>query len=118
MQERLKNMTQEIRQFIAPILLLMLVACGQKEAAVEVPKGPPIPTLNVSQILDMSKNERQELERRCLGVTHPTCTELKSDSFNKLRDFRIASCKTNAAFKGLSDRYEGMREERKCDEMF
>lgn len=107
-----------MKKSVAPLILLLLTACGQKESVVEIPKGPPIPTLTVSQILDMSKNERQELERRCLGVTHATCTELKSDSFNKLKDFRIASCKTNAAFKGLSDRYEGIREERKCDEMF
>jgi hypothetical protein len=103
---------------LAAITLLMLTACGKKDETVAEPKAPPIPTMTVNQILDMSKNERQELERRCLGISHPTCNELKGDSFKKLKDLRISMCRLGAAQKGLYDRSGAAREERQCDEMF
>jgi len=111
-------MKNSIKLILAASAVALLAACGQKEAVVEVPKAPSIPTMTVREILDMSKNERQELERRCLGVSHPTCTELKGDSFRQLKDFRISLCRVGAAQKGLYDRYEAAREEKKCDEMF
>lgn len=110
-------MKTAIKYTLAACVVVLLAACGQKEAVIEVPT-PPIPTLSVSEIIDMSKNERQELERRCLGVSHETCSNLKSDSFQKRKDLRIAMCKAGASYTGLSDRNKAAREERKCDEMF
>ena len=117
------------------ISLSILTACGEKNEPVAQKKtpnvqkkepvqtappaqAPIIPNLKVDQLLKMSKNERQELERRCLGVSHPTCSELKGDGFRKMMDLEVSYCKSNAARKGLYDRSEGAREERKCNEMF
>lgn len=58
---------------------------------------PNIPSYDVSSVRALSKNERQELERRCLGVDHPTCTLLKSDSLKTMEDLDRAFCETKVA---------------------
>lgn len=111
-------MLKTVKFVLAVTAVATLVACGKQEVAVEKPKEPQIPELTASELLDMTKNERQEIERRCIGQSHTTCSELKGDSFKKMKDFRISLCRVGAAQTGLSDRYEGAREERKCDDMF
>jgi hypothetical protein len=111
-------MNNTIKLILAASAIALLVACGKKDETITEPKAPSIPIMTLNEILDMSKNERQELERRCLGVSHPTCTELKGDSFKRSKDFRVSLCRLGAAQKGLYDRSEAAREERKCDEMF
>jgi hypothetical protein len=107
-----------IKLLFAFAIVVSLAACDEQKSVVVETKSPPIPDLTLNQILDMSKNERQELERRCLGVTHKTCTDLKSDSFRRAKEFRIASCNVDASFKGLSDPGAAARARRKCDELF
>lgn len=105
--------------FSIAIVLILLTACNNnKENALVEPKGPTIPTLSAAQIMDMSKNERQELERRCLGITHPTCTELKGDEFAKLKNRKLQRCRLDASHIYVFDRNEGKRLERLCDELF
>ena len=92
------------RNFIAIVALTLLAACT-REASDETAKqasstSPNIPTLDASQILDLSKIEQDELQRRCLGVTHPTCAELKSDSFKNLRNLRKSMCETARLMNG------------------
>jgi len=99
--------------------LVLLAACGKEDEASSEPKAPLIPTLTSTQLIEMSKNERQELERRCLGISHPTCTVLKGDSFNSLKKAYLASCRLRAAQKGfLKERYVIEREYRICDEKY
>ncbi len=113
-------MKVEIKLIIATSILASLLACGDQNNAStpQVSATPSIPTYTLNQLLDMTKNERQEIERRCLGVTHQTCTDLKSDSFRKLKEVRISSCNVDASFTGLSDPVEAARKRRKCDELF
>jgi len=97
------------------LALIIAVASG---FSVVTNASAQIPSLTLKQILDLSKNERQELERRCLGVSHPTCTELKSESFKKLRDLRISLCRSGASQTGLYDQRKAAKEERECDNLF
>ena len=110
-------MKNAIKYTLAAIFFALLTACGEKAEPKAEPKAPSIPTMSVHQILDMSQNQRQELERRCLGVSHPTCDEFAKGSVKRLMELRISLCKVDAAQKGLYDRYGAERDERKCDEM-
>ena len=65
---------------------LMLSACSDSSK-----KESKFPSFSVTQIIDMSKNEREELERRCLGVSNSSCSNL-SDAKSKMRA-RVDSCK-------------------------
>jgi hypothetical protein len=56
---------------IAAVAAALLTACDKPPPAVE---KAPIPS--VYSWLDLSANEFQEIERRCLGVSHPTCDAL------------------------------------------
>ena len=103
---------------LALSLATVITACENKNTVQVEPKTPAIPTLTVNQIMDMSKNERQELERRCLGVTHETCAALKSESFETLKRLRISMCNVDASYKGLTDSAEAARARRKCDDLF
>ena len=113
-------MKVEIKLIIATSILASLLACGDQNNANTPPVSatPSIPTYTLNQLLDMTKNERQEIERRCLGITHQTCTDLKSDSFRKLKELRISTCNLDASYKGLSDAGEAARARRKCDDLF
>ena len=110
-------MKKIIKYKLAASLLALLMACGEKAEPKAEPKAPPIPTMSLNEILDMSKNQRQELERRCLGVSHPTCDAFTKGSVERLMNFKISTCKAVAAQKGLYDRFGAERDERKCDEM-
>ena len=90
----------------------LITACGQQTAtAPDVPKEPPFPTFTNAQLLDLSKGERQELERRCLGVSNKTCDEFKSDDFKKQDAFRKSMCDT----KDAMDKMTGGRRDAECE---
>jgi hypothetical protein len=63
--------------------LFLLAACNKSEDKTTAQLTPVLPMLKAKDLADLSRNELDELERRCLGLTHPTCTELKSDDFKK-----------------------------------
>lgn len=95
----------------AALLVGMLTACDQQKTAADqqntqVPseqkenRGPEIPILSVNQILDLSKNEFNEIERRCLGARSETCTNMKSESYTTLRDLRKSLCETGRLLDG------------------
>lgn len=92
------------RLSLAVAILTLLAACERSPTSASTTSGAPsvpsIPTLDATQILDLSKNEQSELERRCLGVTHPTCTEMKSEGFKSLRDLRKSLCETERLVSG------------------
>jgi len=106
------------KSLLVASVFLFLAACGKKDEVTEETAVPPIPNMTVNQIVKMTKNERQELERRCLGVSHETCTNLKSDEFEKSKAFDLALCRASASMTGLTDRYAGRVEEKKCDDLF
>ncbi len=87
-------------------------------AAIAIAEKPNIPDLKRSEIMELSKNERQELERRCLGVSHPTCIELKSKSFKMLMGLKFTTCEAAAAAKSIIDPYEGRIAKGVCNEQF
>ena len=103
--------------FVALVATVTLVACGNKDVAVSAPQKPDVPYMSLSQLTELSKNERQELERRCLGVDHPTCTELKGSSLQTQINFKVSSCKVSAAMTGMSNPYAGRQAEAKCDDL-
>ena len=51
--------------------VVLLTACDKPPTELE---KSPIPI--VSDWMALSKNEFEEIERRCIGVSHPTCTVL------------------------------------------
>ena len=70
----------------AVLAVTLLSACDQPQPpAVQKPSIP-----RVSNWIDLSENEFQEIERRCLGVSHPTCDGLSKgrESRKRLADFR------------------------------
>ena len=85
----------------ATALCLTVAACGNSgsdgSSNTSQPSKPNIPSYDVSSVLQLSKNERQELERRCLGVDHPTCTLLKSNSLKTMEDLDRSSCELEVA---------------------
>lgn len=103
--------------FVVLVAAVTLVACGNKDVAESAPKKPDVPSISYSELTELTKNERQELERRCLGVDHPTCTELKGSALKNWIELEISSCKVSAAMTGFSDRYAGRQEEAKCDDL-
>jgi len=88
------------------LLLSLIVGCERRESdsasATPTPTGPNIPSLDVSQLANLTKNERDEIERRCLGANHPTCDALKSDSFRKLWELKVAHCNTKESMRQIS----------------
>lgn len=77
------------------IFCLVLTACKPVEVEVEKTKESPFPYFTTSQLLDLSKNERNELERLCLSnAQKPVCIDLKSDGFKNLEKFRKGMCET------------------------
>lgn len=114
-----------IKFTLAALVFLFIRACGKRDEVVTGPKESMIPNLTVNQILDLTRNERQELERRCLGSSNTTCIELKSELYTTLRDMKISRCETRVAFKDLEnsislapDREGLAREKQKCRDMF
>jgi hypothetical protein len=103
---------------LAFYIITSQVACDSKHDAKVEPKTQLIPKLTLTEIMNMTKNERQELERRCLGVSHETCSLLKSESFENLKRLHISGCIADASMKGLSSAEEGARARRKCDDLF
>lgn len=97
-----------MKLFWATSLCLVVAACGNSGSvggnSTPQPSQPNIPSYDLSSASDLSKNERQELERRCLGVDHPTCTLLKSDSLKNLDNFSKALCEAQAAQNGITGR--------------
>ena len=90
------------------IFALVVAACGknsEQESQEIVKKEQPLQSFNVDQItllpqeivkneaafpyftvdeiILLNKNERSELERRCLGLHNQTCTNFKSEEFLK-----------------------------------
>lgn len=80
----------------ATALCLTVAACGNSSnggsSNTSQPYQPNIPSYDVSSVSGLSKNERQELERRCLGVDHPTCTLLKSDLLKAMDNLDQSLC--------------------------
>lgn len=82
-----------------------LVACGEKTPdAAAAPQAPAIPNLSIDELLALNKNERQEMERRCLGSTDATCVRFKSDDFKKRDNLERSFCSAGKAM----DRATGM----------
>lgn len=85
----------------ATALCLTVAACGDSSSGgsskTSQPSQPNIPSYDLSSVRQLSKNERQELERRCLGIDHPTCTLLKSDSLKRLENLDRSFCETEVA---------------------
>jgi hypothetical protein len=79
-----------MKNFIfAALFAALLSACDQPQPpAVEKPSIP-----SVSNWHNLSENEFQEIERRCLGVNHPTCDDLANGrkSRKTLDEFRKAT---------------------------
>ena len=98
---------------------LTLVACGNKDHDVKesAPKKPDIPNMTLDMLTKLTKNERQELERRCLGVDHPTCTELKGKGLQNHIDVQVYFCKQSASFYELSDKQRAIHEAEKCEDL-
>ena len=100
------------------LAVMALSACGQKESSTAAaPTEPPFPSFTVAELLKLSRNERQELERRCLGLSNTTCTALKSDSFKNGFNLNMSFCKAGAAQNGLLSRSAGAEAERKCEQL-
>jgi hypothetical protein len=62
---------------------------GQQSSGSSSSSSPQvyIPHYNASDLAKLSKNEFDEIERRCIGANHPTCDAMKSDSFRRASDF-------------------------------
>ena len=90
----------------ATALCLTVAACGNSGSGdssnTSQPSQPNIPSYDLSSVHQLSKNERQELERRCLGVDHPTCTLLKSDSLKKLENLDRSFCEAEVAQNSIT----------------
>lgn len=97
-------------------VVALLVACGKNQTENKA-EEPKVPNLTFDDLTKLSKNERQELERRCLGVSHPTCTQLKGSSLQNHLDLKKAFCKTSAIVKNPSDAYQVRIDEAKCEEL-
>lgn len=95
--------------------IVSLVACDNNSAGSRT-DSPSIPNYSIDKILDMSKNERQELERRCLGISHQTCSNLSSGSFRERKESRLKICNYKASLE--NDNEKRTREQKKCDELF
>jgi hypothetical protein len=97
-------------------VVALLAACGknQTENKAEVPK---VPNLTFDDLTKLSKNEREELERRCLGVSHPTCVQLKGNSLKNHLDLKKSFCKTSAIVKNSADAYQMRIDEAKCEQL-
>lgn len=115
------------KYLMALVIAAFLSACqksegtaGQKSegtAEQAAPQQRSIPDLTVDSLLNLSRNERDELERRCLGASHQTCANLKGDSFKKMLELKKAFCRTDASVKGLTDRAAARDAERRCEDL-
>lgn len=74
------------------------------------PSKPIIPSYTISEVRELSKNERQELERRCLGLDHPTCVILKSDTLKEMDSLDKSFCESKKALSQIT----GSRLSDKC----
>ena len=92
------------RHVLIVVSLVTLVSCSREpggESAKEPSStSPNIPTLDEAQILDLSKIQQDEIERRCLGENHPTCAAMKSKKFKALRDFKKSLCEIDRTQSG------------------
>ena len=85
------------------ISCFLVVACGKRDydppPSAEPIKSvePKIPYFSVSDLTKLSKNERQELERRCLGSSHKTCEKLKSEDFKNVMKLEQSFCQASNA---------------------
>lgn len=94
-------------------LLVATVGCSKQET----PVVQQLPAMNEVQLAELNRNERQELERRCLGVTHPTCTALKSDFFKQLLNVKLAVCDANAVAQEAAGKvYQAEKTRQQCAE--
>lgn len=94
-------------------LLAATLGCSQQDA----PVLQHLPAMNEAQLAELNRNERQELERRCLGVTHPTCTALKSDFFKQLLNAKLAVCDANAVAQEVAGKdYQAEKTRQQCAE--
>lgn len=92
------------------ILLIATMFFGCDQKASESSAVKVIPDFNLDALIKLSVNEKNELERRCLGVNHPTCNTLKSKEYkDKIESWRKA-CMVGAAFQ-MENR---KKEEDKC----
>ena len=100
--------------FTLVALVVAIAGCSQQSGETSVAatsKEPPFPSFSLEQLLDLNKNERAELERRCLGVSNPTCDEFKGDPFKKQDAFRKSLCGVGDTVGNMT----GLPRESKCD---
>ena len=109
-----KNIATLIKASALFVVLNFMGGCGQKEIE---NKEPSFPYFSTSQIADMSNNERQELERRCLGLKNETCDNLKSKEVQSLIETKVGVCKLNAISKNMFNPYQEKEDDKKCEQM-
>lgn len=77
------------------ILSAAISACGQNDDATlraATKSEPQIPSMTITELVALNKNERAEMDRRCLGVQHKTCSDYKSEAFRKVDDLERSFC--------------------------
>lgn len=81
------NKEQSLQSFNVDEMIMRPQEVLQNEAA--------FPYFTVDQIILLNKNERDELERRCLGLHNKTCTNFKSEEFLKKDEQYRALCESS-----------------------
>jgi len=99
--------------YIFIIFNVFFVACSERQDVQSSATEPSIPNFSVSELTKLSKNERQELERRCLGSSHMTCLNLKSESFKNSIELDKSFCRANNTLNRMN-KYSG-EETKNCD---
>ena len=70
-------------------------------------KEDSVPLLTFEQYVELNKNQRQELERKCIGSSSPTCRLSSSADFKHFMEFSKSLCQmknsSNAIYGGGSE---------------
>ena len=97
------------------VCVAALTACDKKDADVATaPQVPEVPSMTMDQLLAMNKNERAEMERRCLGISNKTCNDFKGEQFKTSDGIRRSGCMVAESTRSLG----GLRREAKCEVYF
>lgn len=97
----------------ALVTVAFLTACNQQNSPQASAKQSeaPFPVLTIDELLNLNKNERAELERRCLGLSNKTCSDFKGSTFKQRDESARSSCQSAAAM----DRVIGGKTQPKCE---
>ena len=64
-------------------------------------KKDSVPLLTIEQYVELNKNQRQELERQCIGSSSPTCRLSSSTTFIKVMESRKSFCEMNNSYNTI-----------------